>query len=187
MSARLDRWAWRTVTAAVTAAALAVPLTGALQPSAPTTSEAREAPCLPGEPVPIMDSPHVSQARSSSVAYNSMPPTSGPHFAFTVAPGVYGSAIPDGLAVHALEHGHIVIRHAPTMRDSEAAALTRLAKRHGADVVLAPHPDLDRGIALTAWGRIDRLDRYDEQRITEFIERLRHRYAHGWTSATDCQ
>lgn len=39
--------------------------------------------------------------------------------------------------------------------------------------MLAPHTDLVHGIALTAWGRIDRLDKHDEDRTTDFIERLR--------------
>jgi hypothetical protein len=39
---------------------------------------------------------------------------------------------------------------------------------------------------LTAWGRIDRLDRFDEARVIEFVEQLRGRYRHGWTTGSDC-
>jgi hypothetical protein len=65
-------------------------------------------------------------------------------------------------------------------------ALTRVAKRYGDDVILAPYPPLAAGIALTAWGRIDQLDRYDEPRIAEFVEQLAGRYNHGWTTGEDC-
>jgi hypothetical protein len=41
-----------------------------------------------------------------------IPPTSGPHVAQTVAPGVYREEI----QVHALEHGHVVVQYAPFHR-----------------------------------------------------------------------
>jgi hypothetical protein len=188
---RRQRWAWRAGAAAVAAlTAAAALLTGPYQALFGTVAgsdaeAAREAPCLPGDPVPIMDSPHISESEVGSVSYNSMPPTSGPHFAFTVAPGVYDTPVPDGLAVHALEHGHVVIRYADSLPDREVAALARVARRYGADVVLAPYPEV-AGIALTAWGRFDLLDRYDEDRVIGFVEALRGRYDHGWTTARDC-
>ena len=148
--------------------------------------ETRLAPCLPGEPVPILDSPHIPPTEADEVEYNSLPPTSGPHFSFTVAPGIYDTPIAEGLTVHAMEHGHIVIQYAPATPDSEVAELVRVAKRYGADTVLAPYPPLEKGIALTAWGRIDLLDEFDEQRITDFIERLRGRYDHGWMVDDEC-
>jgi hypothetical protein len=146
----------------------------------------RDSPCLPGRAVPILDSPHVSPARARSVRYNSLPPTSGPHFAFTIATGIYTSPIAEGLTVHAMEHGHVVIQYAPGTPRGDVDALTRTARRYGADVVLAPYPKLRTGIALTAWGRIDLLDHYDQARISTFVERLRGRYVHGWTRADDC-
>jgi len=147
---------------------------------------ARAAPCLPGQPVDIAYSPHIAAGEAASVRYNSTPATSGPHFAFTVAPGVYDAPVPEGLTVHALEHGHVVIRYASSTPPEDVARLVTIAKRFSADVVLAPYSGLDRGIALTAWGRIDLLERYDEQRITDFVRQLRGRYDHGWTRRYDC-
>lgn len=72
------------------------------------------------------------------------------------------------------------------MDDREVADLTSLATQYGADVVLAPYPPLERGIALTAWGRIEHLDQFDQGRITAFVEALRGRYNPGWTSEADC-
>jgi uncharacterized protein DUF3105 len=140
---RGERWAWRAGTVAVILAAAAALLTGPYQALFGTVAgsageEIREAHCLPGEPVPIMDSPHISEVDADSVSYHSLPPTSGPHFAFTVAPGVYGSPVPDGLAVHALEHGHVVMRYADGVPGPEVDALARIARRYAADVVLAP-------------------------------------------------
>ena len=146
----------------------------------------RPAPCLPGEEIEILDSPHISEADLSDVEYNSLPPTSGPHFPFSISPGIYDTAISEGLTIHAMEHGHVVVQYAPAISDDELAALERLAGRYGADVILAPYPPLTAGIALTAWGRIHLLDRYDERRITAFVEALRGRYNHGWTTDDDC-
>lgn len=185
------RLAWRAgltvVVLGVLVALLAGPYQFLLGNVAGSTAEAaREAPCLPGQPVDIMDSPHVSPAQAESVEYSSLPPTSGPHFAFTVATGVYDQPVAEGLTVHAMEHGHVVIQYAPATGDREVAQLARLARRYGADVLLAPYPPLEHGIALTAWGRIDVLDRYDERRITGFVEALRDRYQHGWITDHDC-
>lgn len=151
-----------------------------------TAQAARVAPCLPGEAMEIMDSPHVSQAEAGDVVYNSVPPTSGPHFAFTVAPGVYDRPVADGLTIHAMEHGHVIVHYAPDLPGDQRAGLERIARRYSAEVVLAPNPDLDSGIALTAWGHLDRLDRYQERRVSDFVESLAGRYQHGWVSPVDC-
>ncbi|MGH8881814.1 MAG: DUF3105 domain-containing protein, partial [Stackebrandtia sp.] len=120
------------------------------------------------------------------VRYSSEPPTSGPHFAFTPATGVYTEPMSEGLTVHAMEHGHVVIQYSPATPGETLDALRRLAKRYGRDVVVAPYPKLINGMALTAWGRIELLDRFDEASVTTFVERLRNRYVHGWASPTDC-
>lgn len=188
---RTRRWIWRVVTLTVLLGVPALMLSGQGQffrgtLSGPTDTTSRISSCLPGEPVEIMNSRMISHRDASTVEYNSIPPTSGPRYAFTVAPGVYQSPIPEGLSVRAMEHGHVIIQYAPTTATADIAALSRVAKRHGANVILAPYPELDHGIALTAWGRIDHLDRYDERRVTEFIEELSGRYNHGWTTDDDC-
>jgi hypothetical protein len=188
---RRRRWAWRGGTALVLVAMAVVLLGGNYQPVSGNVAgagaePARESPCLPGEPVAIMDSPRIVPAQADAVRYNSVPPTSGPYFAFTVAPGVYDRPVPEGLTVSAMRRGLVIIQYAPDLPGSDVDALTRLAKRHGADVVLAPYPPLERGVALTAWGRIDLLAGYDEAQIAAFVEALRGRYVHGWAATTDC-
>jgi hypothetical protein len=186
----LERWAWRAGAAALVAIAVAATfagpgsfLLGSVTGSAATN---RAAPCLPGEAVPIMNSPHVSADALSTVDFNSLPPTSGPHFGFAIATGIYREPLSEGLTVHAMEHGHVVIQYPDGTSPELVARLERLAKRYARDVILAPYAKLDRGIAVTAWGRIDIVEAYDERRITEFVERLRGRYDHGWSRADDC-
>ena len=40
-------------------------------------------------------------------------------------------------------------------------------------VILAPYPDMEPRIALTAWRRIDTMDAFDEKRILKFIRAYR--------------
>ncbi len=148
----------------------------------------RPDPCLPGTAVPIMDSPHVAGAVAATVRYNSDPPTSGPHAAFAPPPGIYGDPLPDVLAVHALEHGHVVIQYGARVPASTVSELTHLAKVYADDTLLAPRPALGGEIALTAWGRIDRFPASASvrARVVTFIDRLRGRYNHGWTGPASC-
>jgi uncharacterized protein DUF3105 len=188
------RWAWRAATLAVLAGMITALVLGPYRSLvvgsvvgsvAGSHAADRGAPCLPGQPVPIMDSPHIAQARAASVHYSSDPPTSGPHFAFVAAPGSYSSPVPDGLTVHALEHGHVAVQYDPHTPAPTVAALRDIARRYPADVLLAPRPGLT-GIVLTAWGRIDRLQSLDEHRIETFIDQLRGRYDHGWAGTDPC-
>lgn len=145
------------------------------------TTPAPDEPGLPGTAVPILDSPHIPVGRAAEVQYDSVPPTSGPHFAVPPATGVYEAPMPEGLQVHALEHGHVGIQYAPDLPAAAVASLRRIGARYPDDVFVAPYPPLSHGVALTAWGRIDTFDTVDEARIVRFVEALRGRYDHGWT------
>jgi hypothetical protein len=190
MSEHRQRWLWR-IGLTVGLLAILVPfahsqwgrIAGGVSGS---HADDREGLCLPGHAVPLLASPHITQDAAGEVRYNSNPPTSGPHFVFTVAPGVYDAPIPDGLTVHALEHGHIAIQYATDTPTDTVTTLRALARRHLDEVILAPYLGLIRGIALTAWGRIEVLDGFDADRITLFVKELQGRYDHGWTRPDPC-
>jgi hypothetical protein len=137
---------------------------------------------LPGQAVPILDSPHIPVSKAGTVRYNSVPPTSGPHFAVAPATGNYDTPLPEGLQIHALEHGHVGIQYAPDTPAAVVADLRRVGARYPRDVFVAPYARLTGGIALTAWGRIETLGAFDEAGIVRFVEALRNRYSHGWTA-----
>jgi hypothetical protein len=42
-------------------------------------------------------------------------------------------------------------------------------------LILVPRPNLDSKIALTAWGKIDKMDQVDENRILRFIRAYHNR------------
>jgi len=129
---------------------------------------------------------HISQRAAADVVYNSNPPTSGPHFSAAMAPGIYRSYLVPGLTIHALEHGRVVIHYRMGAADDIVGRLESIAKRYAPNIVLTPDPNIDTSIALTAWGRIDRLDHYDEHRITAFVEQFSRRYDHGYRALTGC-
>jgi hypothetical protein len=53
------------------------------------------------------------------------------------------------------------------------AQLEEVVGQYPDQVFMAPYPDMEHRIALTAWTRIDTLDEFDEQRIQRFIRAYR--------------
>ena len=141
--------------------------------------------CLPGQQITILDFPHVSARAAADAVYNSNPPTSGAHYGAAVAPGIYSAHLPAGLSVHAMEHGRVVIHYRPDTPAGIVRELESIAKRYARDTVLHPNPEIDTQIALTAWGRIDSLESYDEERIDTFVDTPRNRYNHHSTIEPD--
>jgi hypothetical protein len=119
--------------------------------------------------VPILPSPHIS-LNEVHPPYNSDPPTSGPHTAARAGWGVHTEPIAKETQLHNLEDGGVVINYGCQDCPELVARLKAVAERYDR-VVLAPYPGLDRKIALTAWGKIDKFDEFDEGRIVRFVKR----------------
>lgn len=118
--------------------------------------------------VPTLPSPHVPIG-TPHPPYNSDPPTSGPHAPGLARWGVHTEPVPKELQVHNLEDGGVVIQYACQDCPDLIKQLTTIAERYDR-VILAPYTGLDRRIAMTAWGRIDKFDEFDEARIVTFIK-----------------
>jgi hypothetical protein len=185
MRATLERVSWP-VLALLAAAAVFYKLSVFYRPvipqlvGAPKVVQEPAGEGLPGRSIRILASPHVAYIGASHAAYDSIPPTSGPHVPWTVAPGIYREQIPEELQVHALEHGHILIQYARSTPANERRKLEAFGRSHPRQVIVAPYNRLKSGIALTAWGRLERLTHPDTRRIETFIDRLSGRYVHGW-------
>ena len=129
----------------------------------------------PGTSVPDLGNLHITEGTRSPTAYNSTPPTSGPHYPFLARWGVHTEPLPDELQVHNLEDGGVVIQYrcdepCPELVEQLTAAGQPYLSSPHPYVVLAPYPEMENRIALTAWGRIDRFEEFDEERIRRFIE-----------------
>jgi hypothetical protein len=141
----------------------------------------------PGQARPIQGQQHIDKGQTH-IAYNSKPPTSGPHWNIAgegpVAWGKYAEPIPDEGQIHNLEHGGIMIQYNCRDCPELVAQLEDFYDRYTAanklplypsstKIVVAPYYDMPNRIALTAWGRIDSFNEYDEERITRFVQAFR--------------
>ncbi len=118
--------------------------------------------------VPILPSPHLPLG-TPHPPYNSDPPTSGPHTPGLARWGTYTEPVPKEMQVHNLEDGGVVIQYSCQDCADLVKQLTAIAERYD-HIILAPYTGLDRKIALTAWGRIEKFDEFDEARIVKFIK-----------------
>jgi len=145
----------------------------------------------PGFAVPDLGAGHIEQ-QGCTPHYNSSPPTSGCHSASAAPYGPHEDPIDEKLQVHNLEHGGVIIQYRSSgiigADDALAEELQSLVNRlRGASrrycrLIVAPYPypfeapnypkeeSSQKVIALTAWGRMELLDGYDEKRIRQFID-----------------
>lgn len=126
---------------------------------------------LPGQPVQTLGNDHIPAVWSPHPPYNSDPPTSGWHVGNIAPWGVHTTPIPKELQVHNLEDAGIAVQYnCPQGCPDLVKQLEAIVKGHDKHVLLAPSPGMDKRIALTAWGRIDKFDDFDEARIVRFIK-----------------
>ncbi len=133
----------------------------------------------PGESVAQQPSPHVADVNSPHISYSTDPPTSGPHVDRTAPWGVSATPVPNELAVHNLEDGGVVINYSPDLDKATVDRLAELVRTYDTEVLMTAHPGMSTPIALTAWGRIDRLGSFDEARIKRFIAAFRGQDHHA--------
>ena len=104
--------------------------------------------------------------------YNTVPPTSGPHWDAWSACGFYNYPLPDELLVHNLEHGNIIVSYNLT-DEADVAAL-----REAVDAIplaaefaiVRRYQQIPEGmVALTTWGVLDRMIGVDAPRVARFF------------------
>lgn len=113
-------------------------------------------------------------ASGQTVAYATAAPTSGPHNPGAPRCGIYSQQLPPDLAVHALEHGTVVIWYQPGLADDDVARLRETVGRFDEGVILSPNGQLDQPIVATAWNRLKGYNGPDAE-IEEFITTYRSR------------
>ena len=126
----------------------------------------------PGMAMPDLGNLHIQPPQTAT--YTSSPPTSGPHYTTIARWGIHNEPIPNELQIHNLEDGGVIVQYnCPDGCDDLVAKLAGIIERYDEQVILAPYPDMDARIALTAWNRLDTLDAFDEKRIVAFIKAFR--------------
>lgn len=140
--------------------------------------------------LPTLGNTHIAQGSTSPIQYNSVPPTSGPHYPGLASWAVYREAIRYEQLLHNLEDGGVVIYYqcednCPELVDQLEAYARPLiaADRHlvvvrndptwtgDAGSVIPLHQEMGARIALVAWQRLDKFDEFDLERISAFVER----------------
>lgn len=131
----------------------------------------------------LLASPHVDP--STTITYNSNPPSSGPHFPDWARWGEYSEPIPRGYLVHALEHGAVVLSYrcanraaCPELADGLAAFVARLPPEPMClelglrrRIIVTPDPLLDSSVTIAgaAWGVTYRASCVDPSSLETFV------------------
>jgi len=128
---------------------------------------------LPGTHFPDLGQQHVEVG--TSVTYNSNPPTSGPHYSYRAEWGIYKNPPPaDEFLVHNLEHGGVIISYNPNrIKGQELERLRAQARKlstFNPRIIVTPRSNLDTAIALTSWGYLKKLDRYNPAVVKVFYD-----------------
>lgn len=107
--------------------------------------------------------------------YNSNPPTSGWHYGTTAPWGFHNTALPDELIIHNLEHGGIWISYKDENDSEVVDALVALARQFPRKVIMTHRSANDTRLAVAAWGRLMKLERFDRDAIVDFINRFKNK------------
>ncbi len=141
-----------------------------LPPTAVRPVAARTAAGGPGRALPIQRSPYLAAPGEPHPPYNSSPPTSGPRLAYLADWGIHRIPVPLELQAHNLEHGGVLLQYnCPQGCPGLVERLESLARERDL-VLVAPYPWTDARLTLTAWGRLETLEGYDEERIRAFLD-----------------
>lgn len=123
---------------------------------------------LIGQEVPIEGRTHVPEG--TKVEYkNSNPPTSGNHWSQPAEWGFYNEPLPDEILVHNLEHGGIWVSH-KNVDDETKSKLKALAEKYPQAVIITPRPENDAKISVASWGRLLKMEKFDEEIVERFIK-----------------
>lgn len=95
-----------------------------------------------------LDNLHVE---ADQLTWKTNPPAAGRHLQEWAPWGVYDEQVPDGFAVHNLEHGGVLVWMGELVSDPIKEAIEQLPK-DGEKWVVSPREDLD-GLYSVAWGQ----------------------------------
>lgn len=105
-------------------------------------------------------------------AYNTNPPSSGPHWGDgTAGPGIKDTPVPDELLVHSLEHGAAILWYKEGLPQEQVEKLKTIFNQVSGKTIMVPRKNLSVPVAMTSWGRVLTLKNIDDKQIKLFLER----------------
>ena len=93
----------------------------------------------------------VTTPSGTSPKWDTVPPTSGPHYQVPAVYGVYDEPVYQAQLVHNLEHGAIVVQYGEDVPQATVDQLKSFAQANPRGTIVAPYPALGDKIALEAW------------------------------------
>ncbi len=132
-------------------------------------------------PTPVTNAPTGEEAMviipegQPYLGYASSPPTYGPHWPTGAAWGVRTEDIPDERQVRNLAEGGVLIQYNTDNQEliDLLEQFTRMQSDFPCYLIVAPFARMETAIAVTAWGAIDTMDEYDEERLQQFVDTFR--------------
>lgn len=154
----------------------AAPKVAAL-PSSPSS------PSLTEESYPEQSRDHIQRGTPHD-PYNSNPPTSGPHYAdrpnmLQVPANFYddSDAPLDEDLIHSMEHGYVIIWYdceklpsGVTCSQLQQGIKEVMNNLGGVKLIALPRKGMPTMLAMTSWTKLQRLDAFDVDRITNFYK-----------------
>jgi hypothetical protein len=134
--------------------------------------------------VPALQAVHsITDSSASSPAWNTDPPTSGPHYAVAAIFGIYEDELELARVVHNLEHGGVYILYGKDVPDATVDRLRAFYDDHKTGTIMAPLDALGDKFALGAWvvdgdtdnGFLATCRRFDDNAISTFFRSLQFR------------
>lgn len=109
----------------------------------------------------------------NSVDYNTLPATSGDHWATPTACGFYEDGVADEIIVHNLEHGNIVVSYnlaTESQVDELQQAIDDIGLANIWGVTRFDSRIPEGQVAVAAWGVLDTMAGVDQERLGNFFE-----------------
>jgi hypothetical protein len=103
-------------------------------------------------------------------------PAGGPHYPLPLRQGIYDQPVPDGNAIHSLEHGMVWVSYQPDLVSAEVLlTLEEIATDFDLDVLLSPRLENSSPVIVVSWGRRLVLDDLDEEAVRAFVTTNRNK------------
>ena len=123
-------------------------------------------------------------------AYNSIPPTSGPHDPNPLRCGIYSNSQRNERFLHTMEHGAVVIGYQADLlsRDQlmELQILGENFLSSGKRIVMLPIESLAVPIAVASWGNLLNLREVDVGQIEEFVSTFENKGPEKFPRSNAC-
>jgi hypothetical protein len=125
----------------------------------------------------------VADPSGTSPAWNTDPPTSGPHYAVAAIFGAYADELEIARVVHNLEHGGIYILYGKDVPEATLDGLRAYYEDNKTGTIMAPLDRLGDEFALGAWvvdgdtdsGFLAKCTEFDENAVSTFFNSLQFR------------